>query len=96
MSKNVVEISLGAFLIGILIGCIVLFYFEDKRQETEIMECYLTDYSSFTTNGIEYKIEDITDYDYIQQYHENDVIVFKMKNGDEVRVLKDMIIWHKN
>lgn len=96
MSKNVVGINLGVFLIGILIGCIVLFYFEDKRQESEIMECYLTDYSSFTTNGIEYKIEDITDYDYIQQYHENDVIVFKMKNGDEVRVLKDMIIWHKN
>ena len=96
MSKNVVGINFGAFLIGILIGCIVLAYFEDKRQESEIMECYLTDYSSFIANGIEYKIEDITDYDYIQQYSENDVIVFKMENSDEVHVLKDMITWHKN
>ena len=96
MSKNVIGINLGAFLIGILIGCIVLFYFEDKRQESEIIDCYLTNYSSFTVNGIEYKIKDITDYDYIQQYHENDVIIFKMENGDEVHALKDMITWHKN
>lgn len=96
MSKNVVRISLSVFLIIILIGCVILFYFEDKRQESEIIDCYLTDYSSFTTNGVEYKIEDVIDYYYFQQYHENDVIVFRMKNGDEIHTLKDMITWHKN
>lgn len=92
------ELGLGAAIIAILlilIGVVVALTSCQKSAGNDEVDSHLEHYSSFTANGIDYKSDDVSEYEYIPNGYENDAIVFKMENGDEVHILIDTITWHK-
>ena len=93
------DVSFGAFILAltaILVGILVAVYSCQKKTAEKEIDSYLKEYSSFTANGIVYMSEDIIDYEYSPRSHENDVVIFKTKNGDEIHIIYDAITWHKN
>lgn len=92
------DLGLGVFIITlvlILIGVVVALTACQNSAGDEMVDSHLKNYSSFTVNGADFKSEDVVEYEYLPNGHENDAIVFNMKNGDEVHVLIDMVTWHK-
>ena len=88
---GVAMIALVLLLIGVVVGLTSC----QRSEGNEIIDSHLERYSSFTANGSDYKSEDVDEYEYIPNGYENDAIVFKMENGDEVHILIDTITWHK-
>ena len=66
-----------------------------EKRTTAVWGEYLQDYQAFTAQGITYDVEDIETFEYKVLYHEDDMLVFTMKNGDVVQTTIGGIIWHK-